>query len=59
MQKHSNTTPKVALITGAARRIGAEIARILHRSSINIVLHFHASGEEAKALCAELNAEAS
>lgn len=57
MQKHSNTTPKVALITGAARRIGAEIARILHRSSINIVLHFHASGEEAKALCAELNAE--
>lgn len=56
MQEQSNTTLKVALITGAARRIGAEIARILHQSGINIVLHFHTSGEEAKTLCSEFNA---
>lgn len=46
---------KVALITGAARRIGAEIARTLHASGMRIVLHYHASHEEALALSHELN----
>lgn len=46
---------KVALITGAARRIGAEIAHTLHDASMNIVLHYHTSEKEAKALCATLN----
>lgn len=46
---------KVALITGAARRIGAEIAKTLHHAGMNIVLHCHHSLEEASALCADLN----
>lgn len=46
---------KVALITGAARRIGAEIARILHANGINVVVHYHTSGKAAQALCASLN----
>lgn len=52
MQNHP---PKVALITGAARRIGAEIARELHQAGINIVVHYHTSQAEAEALCADLN----
>jgi pteridine reductase len=47
---------KVALITGAARRIGAEIARILHQNGFHVVLHYHTSHDDADALCRELNA---
>lgn len=54
MQKNPLTS-KVALITGAARRIGAEISRMLHDEGMNIVLHYNASEEEAIALCEELN----
>lgn len=46
---------KVALVTGAARRIGAEIARTLHHAGMNIILHYHSSEEEAIALCKQLN----
>lgn len=46
---------QVALITGAARRIGAEIARLLHEAGMNIVLHYHSSGEDADSLCQLLN----
>lgn len=48
--------PKVAFITGAARRIGAEIALCLHAAGMNIVVHYHTSAAEAKALCTQLNA---
>lgn len=54
MSKQSSAT-KVALITGAARRIGAEIARTLHQAGMNIVLHYNASEEEAITLCSQLN----
>jgi pteridine reductase len=54
MQKHDHPA-KVALITGAARRIGAEIARTLHLTGMNIVLHYNSSEEAAVALCNELN----
>ncbi|CAK0748394.1 pteridine reductase [Gammaproteobacteria bacterium] len=47
---------KTALITGAARRVGAEIARTLHASGMNIVLHHLASAQEVNALQAELEA---
>ena len=53
----SNNTSNVALITGAARRIGAEIARILHQNGMNIALHYHRSEKEAEALCAAFNRE--
>ncbi len=46
---------KVALVTGAARRIGAEIARTLHAADMNIVLHYNTSEAEALDLCKELN----
>lgn len=49
------TSQKVALITGAARRIGAETARLLHEAGFNIVLHYHHSTEEAQQLCTQLN----
>lgn len=50
-----NTTPKVALITGAAHRIGAEMARQLHHAGFNIALHYRHSKQNAEALAADLN----
>ena len=47
---------KVALITGAARRIGAEVARTLHAEGATVVVHYKNSAGEAQALKAELNA---
>ena len=46
---------KVALITGAARRIGAAISRSLHEHGANVVIHYRGSADEANALCDELN----
>lgn len=46
---------KVALITGSARRIGAEIASTLHEAGMNILLHYNVSEEEAEGLCQKLN----
>jgi len=45
----------VVLVTGAARRIGAAIARALHAAGWNVVIHYRASGGEARALEKELN----
>ena len=46
---------KVALVTGAARRIGAAIARNLHGSGANVVLHYRGAEQDAATLEAELN----
>lgn len=46
----------VVLITGAARRIGAQIARTLHASGHRVVLHYRTSADEAHALADALNA---
>lgn len=43
------------LITGAARRIGAVIARSLHEAGMNVVVHYHSSSVEAGALCGAMN----
>jgi pteridine reductase len=48
---------KVVLITGGAKRVGAAIARRLHREGANLMLHYRGSEREAKALRAELVAE--
>lgn len=45
------TTPRpVALVTGAARRIGSAIATALHATGYDLALHFHRSASEASAL---------
>ncbi len=46
---------KVALVTGAARRIGAEISRRLHARGYNIALHYRSSSEHAAELCEQFN----
>jgi pteridine reductase len=54
------TTPalsgQVALVTGGARRVGAEIVRHLHAAGAKVAIHFNRSQREAQALAAELNA---
>jgi len=47
---------KVALVTGAARRIGAAIARRLHGAGAKVVLHYRGAEGEASQLEKELNA---
>lgn len=54
MQKNP-LTEKVALVTGAARRIGAEIVKTLHQAGMNIVLHYNTSEDEAVNLLQQLN----
>lgn len=55
MVKNLTLDTKVALITGAARRIGAEIARILHQHGANVILHYMHSKQEAAKLCRTFN----
>lgn len=47
---------KVALVTGAARRIGAAIAVTLHAAGARVVVHYRGSQTEADELVASLNA---
>lgn len=46
----------VILVTGAAKRIGAEISRHLHQLGYRLVLHYYKSETAAQALQQELNA---
>jgi pteridine reductase len=45
---------KTVLITGAARRVGATLARKLHGAGANLVIHFRNSTDEAAQLAREL-----
>jgi len=45
---------RTALVTGGARRVGAQIVRALHAAGANVVIHCHRSRAEAGALAAEL-----
>ncbi|MBY4676065.1 pteridine reductase [Marinobacterium arenosum] len=54
-QTNSLQTAPVALITGGARRIGAEIARQLHRQGYRVLIHYRHSEQDAQALATELN----
>ncbi|GLS84523.1 pteridine reductase [Paraferrimonas haliotis] len=46
---------KVAFISGASKRLGAATATTLHGKGYDIVLHYHKSQDEAKALCERFN----
>jgi len=46
---------KTILITGAARRVGACTAEMLHAAGANIVIHYRSSTSAADLLCSRLN----
>ena len=45
-----DTTRRVVLVTGAAKRIGADIARTLHAADCDLALHYRGSAAEATAI---------
>ena len=51
-----STPRRVVLITGAARRIGAAIARRLHAEGYDLALHYRGSASDMQSLVAELDA---
>lgn len=52
----SNQHP-VALVTGAAQRIGEQLVRALHARAYNVIIHYRSSAAGAERIAAELNAE--
>jgi len=55
MMTDATLNDKVALVTGAARRVGAAIASSLHASGASVAIHYRGSAEEAEALANRLN----
>ncbi len=55
MHEFSPTGAKVALVTGAARRIGAAIAARLHEDGYRVIVHYQHSADPAAALVDALN----
>ena len=51
----TNENPAI-LVTGAAKRVGAVIARTLHASGANIIVHCNRSRSDADAVVKEMNA---
>jgi NAD(P)-dependent dehydrogenase (short-subunit alcohol dehydrogenase family) len=49
-----STRPRTALITGAATRVGAEIARQLAADGCNVIVHYHRSEQEGQELAEEI-----
>jgi pteridine reductase len=53
----ARNNPPCVLITGAARRIGAAIARELHGRGAHVLIHYHHAAEPARLLVDELNTQ--
>lgn len=54
INQESATAP-VVFITGAARRVGAETARVFHTAGFRVVIHYRSSKRDAVALVEQLN----
>lgn len=50
-----NTTSPVALVTGGAKRLGASIAKRLHETRYNVLVHYNKSISEARDLVQQMN----
>ena len=50
-----NSKQPVALITGAAKRVGAQIAKTLHHAGMRVILHYHHSAADAQEIVDNLN----
>ncbi|PTY35803.1 pteridine reductase [Saccharospirillum sp. MSK14-1] len=63
MELTLNLTPTdpapVVVITGAARRVGAQMARTFHNAGFRVVIHYRSSQSDAETLAAELNQQRS
>jgi pteridine reductase len=57
VERPLNLDGRWALVTGAAKRIGAVIARKLHAAGANVAIHYHSSASAARELVAELERE--
>lgn len=55
MKDNPKLVGRTALVTGAAKRLGAAIARALHAEGMNLLLHYNTSEPGAQALADELN----
>ena len=55
MDSNAENSPRAVLITGGAKRIGAETSRTLHAAGMNIIIHYRSSQQQADELCYELN----
>ena len=55
MNRDKTQDVRVALVTGAARRIGAAIVERLHQAGFNVVIHCHESKQDADVLSKKLN----
>ena len=50
----SPAIPRAALVTGGARRIGRAISLALAEAGFDVAVHYHVSGEDADATCADV-----
>ncbi len=57
VERPLNLDGRWALVTGAAKRIGAVIARTLHAAGANVAIHYHSSASAARDLVADLERE--
>ena len=55
MPDQNSTAARVALVTGAARRIGASIATALHQRGLRVMVHYRNSAQAANTLVDAMN----
>ena len=55
MNSKNHHPDKVAIVTGAARRLGAFVARDLHSAGYSVLVHYRNSESEARQVATELN----